>query len=44
VGDKGMDEKIESLWHYVKTVFNQPGSHGLDHVMRVVYLCEVIGK
>jgi uncharacterized protein len=39
-----MDEKIETMRHYIKGVFNQPGSHGLDHVLRVVYLCEVIGK
>jgi uncharacterized protein len=39
-----MDEKLEIIRHYVQGVFNQPGSHGLDHVLRVVYLCEVIGK
>jgi uncharacterized protein len=39
-----MDEKIDTIRHYVKGVFNQPGSHGLDHVLRVEYLCEVIGK
>ena len=39
-----MDEKIDMIRHYVETVFSQPGSHGLDHVRRVVYLCEVIGK
>lgn len=39
-----MDKKIDTIRHYVKSVFRQPGSHGLDHVLRVVYLCEVIGK
>jgi uncharacterized protein len=39
-----MDEKIETIRHYVQGVFNLPGSHGLDHIMRVVYLCEEIGK
>src|SRR5512137_462710 len=39
-----MDEKIDTIRQYVKSVFMQPGSHGLDHVLRVVYLCEVIGK
>jgi uncharacterized protein len=39
-----MDEKIETIRQYIKGVFNQPGSHGLDHLLRVVYLCEVIGK
>lgn len=39
-----MDEKIDAMRHYVNSVFLQPGSHGLDHVLRVVYLCESIGK
>jgi uncharacterized protein len=39
-----MDEKIETIRHYIRGDFNQPGSHGLDLVLRVVYLCEVIGK
>lgn len=39
-----MDEKIATIRHYIEKVFSQPGSHGLDHVLRVVYLCEVIGK
>jgi uncharacterized protein len=39
-----MDEKIDTIRRYVKEVMNQPGSHGLDHVLRVEYLCEVIGK
>jgi len=40
----GMDDKIRTIRDHVKEVFDQPGSHGLDHVLRVVYLCEVIGK
>jgi uncharacterized protein len=39
-----MDEKTGIILHYVKKTLAQPGSHGLDHVLRVVYLCEVIGK
>jgi uncharacterized protein len=39
-----MDEKIALIRHYVKTTLRQPGSHGLDHVLRVVSLCELIGK
>lgn len=39
-----MDTKIDAIQHYVKSVFVQPGSHGLDHVLRVVNLCKVIGK
>jgi uncharacterized protein len=39
-----MDEKIDTIRQYIKGVFNQPGSHGLDHILRVEYLCEVIGK
>ena len=39
-----MNEKIDMIEKYIKGVFSQPGSHGLDHVLRVVYLCEVIGK
>jgi uncharacterized protein len=39
-----MDEKTEAMRHYIKTTLTQPGSHGLDHVLRVVHLCEVIGK
>jgi len=40
----GMDEKIRTIRDHLKAVFDQPGSHGLDHILRVVYLCEVIGK
>jgi uncharacterized protein len=40
----GMDDKIRTIRDHVKEVFDQPGSHGLDHVLRVVHLCEVIGK
>ena len=39
-----MDDKIRTIRNHIKEVFDQPGSHGLDHVLRVVYLCEVIGK
>jgi len=39
-----MDEKIPLIRDYVRTTLTQPGSHGLDHIRRVVSLCEVIGK
>lgn len=39
-----MDEKIRTIRNHIQEVFDQPGSHGLDHILRVVYLCEVIGK
>jgi len=39
-----MGEKTDTIQNYVKKTMTQPGSHGLDHVLRVVYLCEVIGK
>lgn len=38
-----MDEKFELIRQYTSGVFNQPGSHGPDHVQRVEHLCEVIG-
>lgn len=38
-----MDEKTDPILRYVKKTLTQPGSHGLDHVLRVVCLCEVIG-
>lgn len=38
-----MDKKADPILDYVKKTLTQPGSHGLDHVLRVVYLCEVIG-
>jgi uncharacterized protein len=43
--DMGSNEKIDSIQRYVKTVLKKkPGSHGLDHILRVVYLCELIGR
>ena len=39
-----MDEKIDTMRNYVNGVMHQPGSHGLDHVLRVEFLCEIIGK
>lgn len=39
---------VENDWAtirgYVRGVLGQPGSHGLDHVERVVALCERIGR
>lgn len=39
-----MDERNERMLHHVQKTLTQPGSHGLDHVLRVVCLCEVIGE
>jgi uncharacterized protein len=39
-----MEEKTDLIRNYVRTTLTQPGSHGLDHIRRVVSLCEVIGK
>ena len=39
-----MDDKLQKIWAHVTTAFRQSGSHGLDHVMRVTRLCEIIGK
>lgn len=39
-----MDEKTASIRDFVTKTMTQPGSHGLDHVLRVVCLCEVIGN
>lgn len=39
-----MDSQIGTLRRYVEETMDRPGSHGLDHVLRVVHLCEVIGK
>lgn len=39
-----MDDKIRKIRDHIREVFDRPGSHGLDHVLRVVNLCELIGK
>jgi uncharacterized protein len=39
-----MDQKIDTIRRYVTKVSIQPGSDGVDHVLRVVHLCEVIGQ
>jgi uncharacterized protein len=39
-----MDDATHQMHHYVKSAFREKGSHGLDHVLRVVYLCETIGS
>lgn len=39
-----MDENVEKIREYVKEVFLESGSHGLDHVIRVTRLCEMIGE
>ncbi|WP_363053835.1 MULTISPECIES: HD domain-containing protein [unclassified Methanoregula] len=35
---------IEIMRRYVEETMDRPGSHGIDHVLRVVHLCEMIGK
>jgi len=39
-----MDEAIEEIRRYVMDSFSSRGSHGLDHILRVAALCEVIGR
>ena len=39
-----MHETIDTMLQHVKSAFDKPGSHGLDHVLRVLYLCELIGR
>jgi len=39
-----MDEAIENIRRFVKDSFSDRGSHGLDHVLRVASLCELIGR
>lgn len=38
-----MQEKIERIIAYAQTVFEQSGSHGFDHTLRVTRLCERLG-
>ncbi|MDN7023709.1 HD domain-containing protein [Methanoculleus sp. FWC-SCC1] len=38
-----MDEPLEEIRDYVRTVFRDAGAHGLDHVQRVTLLCEALG-
>jgi uncharacterized protein len=39
-----MDDPIAIIWQHAEEVMTRPGSHGFDHVRRVVRLCEVIGR
>jgi uncharacterized protein len=39
-----MHETINTMLQHVRLAFGEPGSHGLDHVLRVLYLCERIGS
>lgn len=39
-----MQEKIERIIAYVQTVFEESGSHGFDHTLRVTRLCERLGE
>jgi len=38
------DGDIESMRYHVQCLLARNGSHGLDHVLRVVHLCELIGE
>ena len=38
-----MNDTMHEMREYVKKAFQQSGSHGFDHVIRVTSLCEVIG-
>lgn len=40
---RNRDEWIAVMHRHVREVMDRPGSHGFDHVLRVVHLCEVIG-
>jgi uncharacterized protein len=39
-----MNDKIHTIRQYGMEISRQSGSHELDHLLRVAYLCEVIGK
>ena len=39
-----MDEKYSEIYEHVRRVLGKDGSHGMDHIMRVTRLCEIIGK
>lgn len=39
-----MQEKIERIIAYAQTVFEESGSHGFDHTLRVTRLCERLGE
>jgi len=38
-----MNGNFQEICAYVTVVLGQDGSHGMDHVMRVTRLCEIIG-
>jgi uncharacterized protein len=37
-------EEIEKIRHYVISVLDKPGAHGLDHTLRVTRICRIIGE
>lgn len=39
-----MQETIEQIIAYVQTVFEESGSHGFDHTLRVTRLCERLAQ
>ncbi|PKL59179.1 MAG: phosphohydrolase [Methanomicrobiales archaeon HGW-Methanomicrobiales-4] len=38
-----MESSIDQIRNHVIKVFQKPGAHGLDHILRVTRLCEIIG-
>jgi uncharacterized protein len=41
---QNLKDSIETMRRHVEETMDRPGSHGLDHVLRVVHLCGMIGK
>lgn len=41
--ESGLEKKTDEIQAFAKGVFQASGSHGYDHVYRVVRLCELIG-
>ena len=39
-----MDEKYKEIYTYVLGFWGTGGSHGMDHILRVTRLCEIIGR
>ena len=39
-----MNDLFRGMKKFVEEVLDEPGSHGFDHTLRVVSLCEIIGE
>ncbi|WP_373839180.1 HD domain-containing protein [Methanospirillum sp.] len=39
-----MMEQYREMRIFVEKAINEPGSHGFDHTLRVITLCEIIGR